>query len=88
MSEKEFETKSTKPVNKPPIISSRPPTMEQLHTMRTEELVKLLLSPELARPLIAPLRQLIIKILQEREGNAFVQRLLGKPAPGKSKAQV
>jgi hypothetical protein len=31
----------------------------------------------------APLRQQIIKILQEREGNAFVQRLLGKNAGGK-----
>ena len=58
MPEKEFETRSTKPVSKPPIISSGPPTMEQLHTMRTEELVKLLLSPELARSMNAPMRQL------------------------------
>jgi hypothetical protein len=36
------------------------------------------------KPVNAPLRQQIIKLLQEREGNAFVQRLLGKPAPGKS----
>lgn len=51
--------------------------------MKTDELVKLLLSPELAKPVNAPLRQQIIKILQEREGNAFVQRLLGKGAGGK-----
>ena len=85
MPEKEFETRSAKPVSKPPIISSRPPTMEQLYTMRTDELVKLLLSPELARSMNAPMRQLIIKILQEREGNAFVQRLLGKGNADKRK---
>jgi hypothetical protein len=28
-----------------------------------------------------PLRQMAIQILQQREGNAFVQRLLGKSAP-------
>jgi hypothetical protein len=57
--------------------------MELLYSMKTDELVKLLLSPELAKPVNAPLRQQIIKILQEREGNAFVQRLLGKGAGGK-----
>lgn len=83
MPEKEFETKSTKPVSKPPPISTRPPAMEQLYTMRTDKLVKLLMSPELAKPVNAPLRQIIVKILQQREGNAFVQRLLGKGAGGK-----
>ncbi len=83
MPEKEFETKPTKPVSRVIPISSLPPTMEQLQTMRTDELVKLLMSPELAKPVNAPLRQQIIKILQRREGNAFVQRLLGKGAGGK-----
>ena len=46
--------------------------------MSTEELVKLLMSPELAQPVNAALRQQIIEILQERKGNAFVQHLLGK----------
>jgi hypothetical protein len=45
--------------------------------------MKFLLSPELAKPVNAPLRQQIIKILQQWEGNAFVQRLLGKGAGGK-----
>lgn len=70
--------KQTNPVSKPPPEVSHPPKMEQLHTMTTEELVELLMSPELARSMNAPVRQQIIKVLQEREGNAFVQRLLGK----------
>ena len=84
MPEKEYESKTTKPVSKVILSSSRTPTMEQLHSMRTDDLVKLLLSPELAKPVNSVLRQQIIKLLQEREGNAFVQRLIGKPAPGKS----
>ncbi|MCI0527507.1 MAG: hypothetical protein L0Y56_08710, partial [Nitrospira sp.] len=62
-----------------------PPTREQLRAKTTDELVKLLMSPEMAKPMNAALRQQIIKILQEREGNAFVQRLLGKPAGQKPK---
>jgi hypothetical protein len=77
MPEKDFETKSTKPARKIIPISSRTPTMEQLSTRTTDELVKMLLSPDTAKPANAPLRQQIIKILQGREGNAFVQRLLG-----------
>ncbi len=80
MPEKEFETKPSKPIVKPTQISSRTPTMEQLYTMKTDDLVKLLLSPELTKPVNAPLRQQIIRILQQREGNAFIQRLLGKGA--------
>ncbi|HEY9206936.1 MAG TPA: hypothetical protein VIO58_13570 [Candidatus Methanoperedens sp.] len=83
MSEKEFELKPTKPISRVIPIFSRPPTMEQLQTIRTDELVKLLMSPELAKPVNAPLRQQIIRILQLREGNAFIQRLLGKGAGGK-----
>lgn len=56
MPEKEFETKSTKPVSKVIPITSRLPAMEHLYSM---------------------------KVLQQREGNAFVQRLLGKGAGGK-----
>ncbi len=83
MPEKDFESKTSKPIIKSPPITSRTPTMEQLYSMKTEDLVKLLLSPELAKPVNAPLRQQIIRILQQREGNAFVQRLLGKDASGK-----
>lgn len=84
MPEKDFEAKTTKPVSRVIPISTRIPNMEQLNPMKTDELVKLLLSPELAKPVNAVLRQQIIKLLQEREGNAFVQRLIGKPTPGKS----
>ncbi len=71
-------SKSTAPKVAP--SSTRTPTMEQLHTMTTDELVKMLMSPEMSRPMNAALREQIIKILQQREGNAFVQRLLGKSA--------
>ena len=84
MPEREYESKTAKPIHKVIPASSRTPTTEQLYNMKTDELVKLLLSPELAKPVNAVLRQQIIKLLQEREGNAFVQRLIGKPAPGKS----
>jgi len=80
MKELEYMKKETNPVSKPPPEVSHPPKMAQLRTMSTEELVKLLMSPELAQPMNAVLRQQIIEILQEREGNAFVQRLLGKTA--------
>ncbi len=83
MPEKDFESKTSKLIVKTTPITSRTPTMEQLYSMKTDDLVKLLLGPELAKPVNAPLRQQIIKILQEREGNAFVQRLLGKGAGGK-----
>lgn len=46
-------------------------TMEQLHTMRTDELVKLLLSPELAKPVNAPLRQQVIKSLSVKPTHQF-----------------
>ena len=84
MPEKDFEAKTTKPISRVIPASTRIPNMEQLNAMKTDELVKLLLGPELAKPVNAVLRQQIIKLLQEREGNAFVQRLIGKPAPGKS----
>ena len=84
MPEKEYESKTVKPISKVIPTSSKTLTMEQLHSMKTDELVKLLLSPELVKPVNSVLRQQIIKLLQEREGNAFVQRLIGKPAPGKS----
>lgn len=76
---KDFESLN-KTANLPPKstpVISRSPTIEQLHSMTTDELVRMLMRPDLARPMNAPLRQQIIKILQEREGNAFVQRLLG-----------
>ena len=53
--------------------------MEQLQAMSTHDLVKLLMSPDMAKPMNQTLRQMIIQLLQQREGNAFVQRLLGKP---------
>jgi len=84
MPEKEYESKIAKPIRKVIPTSSKTPTMEQLRSMKTDELVKLLLSPGLGKPVNAVLRQQIIKLLQEREGNVFVQRLIGKKAPGKS----
>jgi hypothetical protein len=53
--------------------------MEQLKAMPTDKLVKLLMSLDMAHPMHQPLCQMVIQILQQREGNAFVQRLLGKP---------
>jgi hypothetical protein len=84
MKELEYMKKEANPVSKAAPKVSQPPKMEQLRTMPTEELVKLLLSPDLAKPVNAALRQQIIEILQKREGNAFVQRLLGKTAEKKS----
>ena len=84
MPEKEFETRTVKTVPKPPPISSKTPTLEQLLAMTNDQLIKMLLSPEMARSENAPLRQQIIRILQERKGNAFVQSLLGgKSSSGK-----
>jgi hypothetical protein len=84
MKELEPESKKDATVRKVIQSTATPIGMEQLHAMPTNELVKMLMSPELVKPVNAMLRQQIIKLLQEREGNAFVQRLLGKPAPGKS----
>lgn len=78
MQEFEFFNKTANPANKSAKTVSSPPTKEQLRTMTTDQLVRMLMGPELAKPVNAPLRQQVIKILQEREGNAFVQRLLGK----------
>ncbi len=85
MKDHELENKTPAPVRKVIQSVSKTPTMEQLQAMTTDQLVKLLMSPELAKPVNSILRQQVIKFLQEREGNAFVQRLLGKTAPGKSK---
>jgi hypothetical protein len=52
--------------------------MEQLRAMTTDKLVKLLMSLDMAQPMHQPLCHMIIQTLQQREGNAFVQRLLGK----------
>ncbi|CAG0963519.1 MAG: hypothetical protein OIN86_10605 [Candidatus Methanoperedens sp.] len=84
MKEPEHETKKESTVRKVIQSTAAPKGMEQLHAMSTNELVKMLMSPELAKPVDAVLRQQIIKLLQEREGNAFVQRLIGKPGSGKS----
>jgi hypothetical protein len=83
MKEPEHESKKEATVRKVIQSTAPPQSMERLHAMSTDELVKLLLSPELARSVNAVLRQQIIKILQQREGNAFVQRMLGKGAGGK-----
>jgi len=69
MPEKEFEAKPAKPIFKPPPISSKSPRMEQLLAMSTDQLIKMLLSSEMARSENAPLRQQIIRLLQERKGN-------------------
>jgi hypothetical protein len=82
MPDKELETKLSKPMVKPPPIASQHPTMEQLNAMKTEDLVKMLLSHDMDKPANAVLRQQIIKILQERKGNAFVQSLLKEKTSG------
>jgi hypothetical protein len=78
MKELESPSKPTSTTSKaaPPVAHSA--TVLQLRAMTTDELVKMLMSAEMTRPMNAALREQIIKILQEREGNAFVQRLLGK----------
>ncbi len=79
MKELEPLDRSKIPVPKVVPSHSRTPTMEQLQAMSTHDLVKLLMSPDMAKPMNQTLRQMIIQLLQQREGNAFVQRLLGKP---------
>lgn len=78
MNEFDFLSKTANPANKSAKAVSSPPTKEQLRTMTTDQLVRMLMSPEMSKPANALLRQQVIKLLQEREGNAFVQRLMGK----------
>lgn len=82
MKTKEYETKISKPARKEPSPVLHPTTMEHLRSMTTDELVKMLTKPESTRSMNATLRQQIIKILQERKGNAFVQKLLEKTPEG------
>lgn len=56
-------------------------TEVQLRTRSTDELVRLLTSQELMQPVNAAVRQRVIALLQEREGNEFVGKVLGIP-PG------
>jgi hypothetical protein len=76
MPDKELETKNLKPVFKPPPTVTQNPSMEQLNAMKTDELVKLLLRHDMDKPANSILRQQIIKILQERKGNAFINSLM------------
>jgi len=82
MKELESRSKSPSPPSKAVPSTTHPPTVEQLRAMATSELVKMLLSPEMSRPMNSVLREQIIRVLQEREGNAFVQGLL-RTAAGK-----
>jgi hypothetical protein len=85
MKELESRGKSTNPASKgAPSTNRPPPTVEQLRAMPTDELVKMLMSPDMARPMNESLRQLIIRVLQQREGNIFVQRLLSKGSSPKA----
>lgn len=85
MAEKDRENRKSAPgqIKTAPEPAFKTPTKEQLLTRSTDELIRHLMSPELAIPVNASLRQLIIKILQERKGNAFVQSLLGGKTTGK-----
>lgn len=85
MAEKDYESKksTTSQVKITPEVAIKTPTREQLVTRTTDELIRQLLSPGMNTPVNASLRQLIIKILQERKGNAFVQSLLGGKTTGK-----
>jgi hypothetical protein len=69
MKELEYMKKVANPVSKAPPKVSQPPKMKQLRTMSTDELFKLLMSPELAQPVNAAFRQQIIEIL--RNGKAL-----------------
>ena len=84
---KEFEAseKLNKPATKENPTIHHIPTMEELKSMSAENLVKMIMSPDMAKSMNQPLRQMIILILQQREGNAFVQHLLGKPTGTKPK---
>jgi hypothetical protein len=66
----------------PKVVPShnRTATMEQLRAMPTDKLVKLLMSLDTAQPKNQSVCHMVSHILQQREGNAFVQRLLGKSA--------
>lgn len=82
MPEKELETKNVKPATKHPATkhsptSSKSPTVDQLSIMTTDQLVKMLSSPDMGKSEKTTVRQQIIKLLQERKGNSFVQSLLG-----------
>jgi hypothetical protein len=79
---KELEAPDKSKPSVPKVVPShrRTATMEQLRAMTTDKLVKLLMSLDKAQSRHQPLCQMIIHILQQREGNAFVQRLLGKSA--------
>jgi hypothetical protein len=84
MQVKEHEVKTANLKTKENLSVSHHPTKDQLQYLTSEQLIKMLLSPEMERSENAPLRQQIIKILQERKGNAFVQNLLvGKTSSGK-----
>lgn len=83
MPEKELETKLSSTKKHLP-ISTQHPKMDQLNTMKTDDLVKLLLSHDMAKPVNFILRQQIIRILQERKGNVFVNSLLEGKTSGKN----
>jgi len=82
MKELESPVKAQAPSKKvnPPVMRS---PVRELKDISTDELVKKLMSPEISRPANAGLRQQIIRILQEREGNDFVRRILGKTSEKK-----
>jgi hypothetical protein len=81
---KELEAPDKSKPTIPKVVPSRShtPTLEQLRAMPTDKVVKLLMSLDTAQPKNHLLCQLTIQILQQREGNAFVQRLLGKSGQG------
>ena len=83
MNEFDFLSKTTNLATNPYNLPI-PPTKYQLRTKTTDQMVKILMSSEMLKPANAQLRQMVIKLLQERKGNAFEQTLLGgKTAGGK-----
>jgi len=58
----------------PPALSL---TDAHLRTLNTDELIKLLMTPNLKQPANASVRQRVIGLLNEREGSDFVRRVLG-----------
>jgi hypothetical protein len=83
MNELDYLPKTAKPATKSAKAVSSPPTKDKFSTMTTDQLVRMLVSADLSKPANASQRQKVIKLLQEREGNAFVQRLIGKTTGGK-----
>jgi hypothetical protein len=78
MTELDFLPKTANLANKSEKAASSQPIKEPLHTMTPDQLARMLMSADMSKPANASKRHQVIKQHQEREGNAFVDRLIGK----------